>query len=238
MSWSPGSLPHDFIIWLWYSLDSWSGWSTGGVLIFLVGLHNQFRAPFSKRHSIWISTVLLFIALFTSWRTEYLKATTGLKLEILGMSAANKRDGTPLLLPLIAVSNSGNPSTADRWRITITPVYGKEITAEPLIVDENNPVMVLTRDNRKVEYNQKQILYFKTASNPVVAGGKQIGLLPFGFPGMSERQLTERGNVAHISCADVFGNTISIDYVMQGGVYADALPYSPGMDQPLEMPTQ
>lgn len=74
-------LLRDFGQFLWAVITNWAGYATGGILVALVGLWSITKRPPSKKFSLCLLGVFLFLAFFNAWEDEHKKAKEGAYLQ-------------------------------------------------------------------------------------------------------------------------------------------------------------
>lgn len=66
----------DLFEFLWAVINSWAGYSTGGVAVALLSLWSILgRVQYSRRFGIALAEFFLFLAFFNAWRVEHQKRT-------------------------------------------------------------------------------------------------------------------------------------------------------------------
>jgi hypothetical protein len=230
-AWLPGSVPHDFLVWLWSVINSWAGWSTGGVIVLFVALKEIFHKPFSRRGSIVIAGCFLALALFSSWRSEYLKTAAGLRLHVEAIDVGDLQAGIAVII-LGDVSNLGaTPTIADNWHLKIISPDGEQLfDGTPLAILDGKPFS-FNFGSTIYSYNPSDALYKKTVA-PLPQGDKVTGFLVFAIPDTLKRQTIIRvGTRLVVYCSDVFGNEIHGEHTITGK-RVDGWPYLPGINPP------
>jgi hypothetical protein len=226
----------DFFLWLWSVLNNWAGWSTGGIIVLLVGLR-QVHKPIGKKESVTIAGCFLVLALFSSWRTEYLKTNPGLRLRIDAIDVGDLPTGTVVVI-LGDVSNRGEtPTVADTWHLKIiSPAHKQLFDGTPQALLEGKP-FTFTFNSMVVSYNPSDALYKKTVT-PLPQGAKVTGFLLFAVPNtLAHQTITTVGTRLVVYCSDVFGNEIHGEHVITGKPI-NGWPYLPGISPPSAEPAK
>jgi hypothetical protein len=240
MQWLPGNFVHDLLLWVWSVVDSWAGYTTGGVLVALITVRAWLYKELSKVQALAALTFFVLFALFSSWRTEYLKTAPGLKLEINSVAVGSVgQTGVTGVTVFARISNLGNPTIADEWSLNFYPVGTPVKKYGPLVIHRDAPVTFRGFNGNTIEehFTAKDTLYSKTIPTPLVNGAREEGFMSFLLPDVSKGDAEKVGARYELVCRDVAGNTIRGSWVWDGSRLPGA-PYVPGMDDPNEVKPQ
>lgn len=197
-------------------INNWAGYTTGGVIVAFVTLYVMLReTAVPKRWAIALALFFLLLAFFNAWRNEYLKTHPGLALKVFEVWKMKPKDNqdpnTTRLVIIASISNLGNPTIAENWKIRIKD-SGSEKWSDFVsysLVDPGNVILIEIEEVPfPVFYNPMDALYFKTSS-PVPTGMKFNGLVAVHMEQLDFSKLRQNGAQIEVQCQDIAGNKIS-----------------------------
>jgi hypothetical protein len=175
------------------------------------------------------------LALFSSWRSEYLKTAAGLRLRVEAIDVGDLQGGVAVII-LGDVSNLGaTPTIADNWHLKVISPAGEQLfDGMPLAILEGKPFS-FAFGSTIFSYNPSDALYKKTVT-PLPQGAKVTGFLIFAMPDTLKGQMiTKVGTRLVVYCSDVFGNEIHGEHAITGK-RVNGWPYLPGINPPSTEP--
>lgn len=205
-----------------------------------LSFHNQLhRIELTAKRQWIIAGVFLLLAVFTAWRTEYLKTSSALRLHMDDIAFGNHEDGnghpadTAVIL-LTEVADVNEPSVADHWQLQLRSPSGVNVTMSPSEIHQNQPFVYVRKGSQHpVFYDPHDALYLKTATTPIPQGGKEVGILVFDLPkNVSRNSVEMKGTLLLLSCQDVLGNVVATHFVWKGGPPQSGPFYEPGIEEP------
>ena len=141
---------------------------------------------------------------------------------------APKVSGVSALI-IATVTNTGNPSIADTWHLTVKAPSGQTYESTPEIISLPVGAGGSGADDPKILIHPSEALYRKTAPNPLATGSKTQGILIFKITGDAPKtSVMAVGNVFTLSCKDVYGNQIRATHTIKGLKNSGSLAY-PGI---------
>ncbi len=117
------------------------------------------------------------------------------------------------LLIAANVRNSGSPSIADNWSLTINSLSKGSITPEGFQLSDSG-TMVLTDPTTKQQfpYSGHDALYEKAFDSPVGQGAVVRGILLYRIKGFAPADITHPGTDYKLSFTDILGKAKTIDW--------------------------
>lgn len=152
-----------------------------------------------------------------------------ISIRVNSISVGELVPGTPYLLTVLAVTNTGAPSILDGWAMTLDG-YPEQKVEKITFVDD------VVWPGRPV-YHQSDQMHLKVAEVPVPAGGKKVGFMLWKIPGFDVRPLlsdsTARLSVT-VTATDVTGRLITSEN--RAKQRNDKSVYYPGLQMPGNSP--
>lgn len=200
---------HPVLVWVIAVIEHWHGYVSGAAVGFFLEVFERLKGwkPNKKVFAVILICGFL-VSIFDTWREEYNKTHPGLRIEIvqIGVGDGYTKDDSKIFLTA-AVSNVGDPTIADAWRLSIQPVGGATVSAETAYVDPSNPIVLNFSNGQQTKLNGSDVLYNKTMTGPIQSGMKEVGILAFtvNLP----RELLEKvGTKFTLQCKDVDENIV------------------------------
>jgi hypothetical protein len=131
-------------------------------------------------------------------------------------------------LIVATITNTGEPTIADTWELTVKTPSGQIYKSSPELIDR--PLIVGDlKGHPPTVIQPNAALYRKTAPNPLATGSKTQGILVFKMIGEPSRtSVMAVGNIFTLFCKDVYGNQIKATFTVTGVKDDGLLPY-PGI---------
>ncbi len=223
----------DIAVFLWAVINNWAGYTTGGLVVAVVGLWSTVKKiTVPRKYGIALALGFLFFAFFNAWRDQYLKTIPRLTLHIEDTYIGgypNDPDDTAFLL-LVSVTNAyGPPSIADNWKMQIKiPGYNSPIDAiggQPF--DPNLPVTAELNNGQRGVYSASDDLREKLIQTPIAQGARVVGIIPFVVKNTKKSEIYKPQTILTLSCKDVAGNEIKGSHILKGR--GEPLQWYPGL---------
>jgi hypothetical protein len=140
------------------------------------------------------------------------------------------------LLFVISVKNSGTPSVADRWKLSISLAGAKgDLEAIGIAIQPNSIMQVNDNVTKKaINYVGVDALYNKAVMTPISTGAIVRGLLLWIVDNVSEAALTSPGTQYHLSFVDILGKVHKSDFTWPA-VLNRSTGYIAGLTQAIDM---
>jgi hypothetical protein len=159
-----------------------------------------------------VAVFFLVIASFEAWRDAYVDARPQLLGAIDRVSVAPLEPPDPpgsVVLVVASVKNTGLPSIATDWALTIK--NGEEMVATEfaLFMQKNFRV-------HDFEYSAGEALYNRLLRAPLPQGGMERGFLAFKVPGRTPHEVVKPGAIFELRFSDVTGATYRVEWDSAG----------------------
>ena len=140
------------------------------------------------------------------------------------------------LLLVVAVRNSGTPSIADQWKLSISLAGSKaRVEAKGIMIPPNLIMNVIDEVTKKaIQYVGADALYNKTVLAPIPTGAMVRGLMLCFVDGLAEAALSSPGTQYHLSFIDILGKRRNLEYTWPAVVNRDS-GYIAGLAQAIDL---
>jgi hypothetical protein len=205
----------DFITFTWSTIQKWSTLVTGGVVMGVIWLWSVIsNAPFPRTPALLLAGAFVFWGTYRVWseerrRNHVLSAdVTELRKELerlttpdftaiikfRGIGEGQVYDNQPpvtLAYFLVSVFNTGAPSIADNWVLTVI-VDGRRYATDGVIMHET--WSLADEHGRMTVYSRKDFLPEKTLIQPIPTGGQTTGIVAFAVRDI-DREPLQRADI-------------------------------------------
>jgi len=204
------------------------------VAIDLVAKH-WLKRPLSYREDVAILCGFLFLACFLAWQSEETSVTqVQSKLndandKFLALTSPNLHGSVDSVLvapagekeenSIVTVSgilkNTGAPSIADSWQMTIKLPNGQSFTGVRYFVPQS--IALHSEKGGPTIHLSTETIWPRVSSIiPIPTGGAAEGWLSNVFLGVKKSDIMQRGTPITVTCKDVTGHDIAITYDRMG----------------------
>jgi hypothetical protein len=189
-----------------------------------------FRLPMDrkKRFAFWVviplgMLVAIDLASFMSRTSDRPNLQVGIDIVIVGIPPQDE-DSTAITL-IAHVTNTGAPTIAERWSLTVVLADGQKIPARSEYIRDQ---LVLNRNTGPpLIYHGKDALYNKTVQAPLPKGGIATGLLFFVIKNTKKTVIYNPTTKLILTCNDAYGREYSTEKPIS--VISSEPMYVPGM---------
>jgi hypothetical protein len=225
---------------LWEVINSWAGYTTGGLIVALLWLWSTLKQkPTPRLLAIGVAILFLLSAFFNAWRSQYdarnavekdkqaalekFKALTipNLSGDIDFVALAPEQDGCLVTLT-IEITNKGAPSIARGFSIQIVTPSGKSFNGEPL-PPPTQPIKLYsgaaTSSADHLTLDNADFLPRKAVSQPIATGGAVSGFVQTLFMGITREEALVPGTVINVRFKDINEKSYVIQRVENGNRY-------------------
>jgi hypothetical protein len=245
----------DILTWLWAVLNNWAGYLTGGLLIASATFWAIWKdRPVPRTALLILSGLFLVMALYKAWQDKHIaltsadrmiaklekdlsetkdalaeekgKRTPDLQMEMKFLSIGHVKDESTGITVVASVTNLGMPSIVQNYLLRIELPSRGQLVVGPVHFEG---MVTLERENQPgLSFTSKDVLYDKTATNPIATGGRAEGLLIFLLEGVSRDEVQAAKESLVLSCQDVTGKLSEAKYPKQDKAI-EAIPHFPGV---------
>ena len=179
--------------------------------------------------------VLLFAANYiTGGRSRLNEPHITGTLDGINLAPVPDSNNTTLLM-IATIYNSGAPSFADGYRLTIkVPGMANDIIAAPQVLPER--MTLKNEDGSSATYYGEDALYNKTTATPIPTGGMVRGILWFIVPNVNRDTIRQPDTQFILSFTDALNEEHTVE--RRAGVFSGSAPlYIPGLKPPQSSPS-
>jgi hypothetical protein len=144
------------------------------------------------------------------------------------MQLPNSDPDDVYLVVTASIRNSGSPSIADGWSLSVQPLFGPILKPEGLYLPDT--ISLVTPDGKRtMSYLGKDGLYNKALEHPVGQGAFVRGLLMYRVKGSTVPVLSQPGTTYELTYADILGHAQTIQWIWPAISPYDQFGYLPGL---------